>query len=92
MVERVTLWQGHQPHSDSSTALGRAQRSLAEAWEPFKEVSSFLLRIDLSQELCKVSIKWPGCNLVIIFRFLTHDTMLCPFSGTLPVPLDLSDQ
>lgn len=33
--------------------LGRAQRSLAEAWEPFKEVSSFLVRIDLFQELSK---------------------------------------
>lgn len=37
-----------------------------------------------------MSIKWPGCNFVIIFRFLTHDTMLYPFLETLPVPLELS--
>lgn len=37
-----------------------------------------------------MSIKWPGCNFVIIFRFLTHDTMLCPFLETLPVPPELS--
>jgi hypothetical protein len=30
--------------------LGRAQRSLAEAGEPFEEVSSFLGRIDLFQK------------------------------------------
>lgn len=37
-----------------------------------------------------MSIKWPGCNFVVFFRFLTHDTMLCPFLETLPVPLELS--